>query len=301
MLQSRTVLITGSRSFTGAFLVPLLQKRGFTVVGIERSAGPPSCHREIICDLTDQDGLNRAVLELMPSHVIHLAALSFAALEDEFPYYHVNLFGTQNLLRSLSLLPVPPTKVILASTANVYGIPPAGVTRLDESIPPNPVNHYAISKLAMEFMAKTWFARLPILVTRPFNYTGPGQDLKFVVPKIVHHFKSRLSCIEVGNLNVSRDFSDVRDIALCYANLLDCPYDSEVVNLCSGNPHPLAEIFEELTALTGHSIEIVQNPAFMRANEIPSLCGDHSKLHRMSGFAPSIPLRETLAFMLDSP
>lgn len=299
MPHRRIVLITGSRSFTGQHLVPILQERGFEVVGIERSASSDPCHREFLCDLTNPICVEQAVQEIQPSHVIHLAALSFAALEEELPYYLVNVFGTQHLLRSLASLPTPPEKVILASSATVYGPPPVGTEVLGESIPPNPVNHYAISKLAMECMAKTWFATLPILLTRPFNYTGRGQDPKFVIPKIVHHFKARLPRIEVGNIDVYRDFSDVRDIARCYADLLASPHHSDVVNLCSGVPHQLREVFHLLAELTGHSLEIAHNPAFMRSQEVARLTGDASKLRHLIGYAPTTPLRETLAWMLE--
>jgi nucleoside-diphosphate-sugar epimerase len=111
--------------------------------------------------------------------------------------YDINFFGTLNILDALVELGQRPAKIVLASSANVYGNPPVEV--IDESVCPMPVNHYAISKLAMEFMARTYFDRLNILITRPFNYTGVGQGDNFLIPKIVRHYQEGKTEIELGN------------------------------------------------------------------------------------------------------
>ncbi|MDR1817972.1 MAG: GDP-mannose 4,6-dehydratase [Puniceicoccales bacterium] len=332
--MNKKVLVTGCNGFTGRWLVPLLHERGFDVVGLERGSAAPLAAaapaapvtssageiRRVLCDLNDAARLREVVAGIAPTHVLHLAAISFVGHAGEEDFYRVNLFGTQNLLDVLEALPVPPEKVILASTANIYGTPADGRAVLDESAPPAPVNHYAISKLAMEFMARTRFARLPILITRPFNYTGPGQAEHFVIPKIVAHFRRRAPRIELGNINVSRDFSDVRDVARCYAALLetgDTTGDTvggdaaagggaaggaprpRIVNICSGTGTALRDIIARLEHLAGYRIEVAVNPRFVRANEIPSLVGSNAALRAATGgVVPQIPIGQTLADML---
>ena len=106
-----------------------------------------------------------------------LRRVAFVAHGNAEDFYRVNVLGTLNLLQALAKLDRAPERVIIASSANVYGTPDVGM--LDESLCPAPVNHYACSKLAMEHMVRPWFSRFPILITRPFNYTGPGQSEAF--------------------------------------------------------------------------------------------------------------------------
>jgi nucleoside-diphosphate-sugar epimerase len=181
----------------------------------------------------------------------------------------------------------------------VYGTP--GVEVIDESVCPAPVNHYACSKLAMEHMAHTFFERLPIVMTRPFNYTGVGQDEKFLIPKIVSHFKRQAPFIELGNLDVSRDFSDVRDVAAAYvALLLDAQgVEGQTFNVCSGRAHSLREVLNMAERISGRSMEIRVNPAFVRSNEVPRLLGSGLKLQQLTGLSPRIPLDETISWMIN--
>lgn len=288
----KTVLVTGSRGFTGHYAVKALEARGYRVVGLDYGASGEGVYG---CDLTDPVAVKTVVEAVRPDYVMHLAGLAFVGHADEMGFYRVNLFGTQNLLQVLAGLDTAPEKVLLASSANVYGTP--GLEVLDESLCPAPVNHYAMSKLAMEHMARTWFDRLPIVLARPFNYTGPGQDEKFLVPKIVAHFRRGAKFIELGNLDVSRDFSDVRDVMDAYIDLLECSVRSVAVNVCSGTATPLREVVAAMERVAGYSIEIQVNPAFVRANELPVLRGDNALLRQLTGRVPQIPLEETLRTM----
>ena len=193
-----------------------------------------------------------------PDYVVHLAAISFVAHGDIQEFYRVNLLGTINLLSALTEVEKPLRKILLASSANVYGN--VDVDIIDESVCPQPANHYAISKLAMEHAARLWFDTLPIIITRPFNYTGIGQAEHFLLPKIVAHFKRGEKEIELGNLEVERDFSDVRSVVRIYRQLLESAINSEIFNVCSGHGISLAKILQIMVALAGYEINVHVNP-----------------------------------------
>jgi len=288
----KTVLITGSRGFTGVYVTKLFEKAGYRVI---RGVSHQPRKGEYQCDLTDEDSLNRLFTETNPTGIIHLAAMSFVGHGDETAFYHVNTVGTTNLLQAIAKAGLNPEKIIIASSANVYGNPTVEV--ISETTPLNPINHYAVSKLAMEMMVKTWYERFPISIARPFNYTGVGQNKKFLVPKIVDHYAQGKTAIELGNLDVARDFSDVRDIATAYLNLFESPVHSNIVNFCSGHTLTLAEILKLMNEIAGYEIEVTVNPAFVRQNEIKVLCGDNSNMQRLLGTVPSIPFIETLRAM----
>ena len=229
--------------------------------------------------------------------VIHLAALSYVAHEDQSAFYAVNVIGATNLLEALEAESIVPEKIVIAGSANIYGNSTAEV--VSESDVPEPVNHYAASKLAMEFMVKTWFPHFPIIITRPFNYTGIGQDNKFLIPKIISHFRAGKKEIELGNLDVSRDFSDVRDVAMAYRLMLESDVKSEIVNICSGQDVSLASVIEMMEKIAGYSIDVSVNPDFVRKNEIKRLLGDNAKLKRLFGYTPRYTLESTLKDMFN--
>jgi len=284
------VLITGLTGFTGRYIAMALQARGHTTIDAE--AVSPGF------DLTVPESIATAFANGAPDAVIHLAGISFVGHGDPADFYRVNTIGTTNLLAAASRAAKPLAKLILASSANVYG--DAKQSPLTELVPATPVNHYACSKLAMEFLAQQWFGRLPIVITRPFNYTGRGQSINFLVPKIVDHFRRRAPEIELGNRDIARDFSDVRDVAAAYAALLDAPADNEIVNICSGQSYSLQWILDRCAAITGHSIRVTENPAFMRPDELKTLAGSPAKLDALTGNTPRRDFGDTLAWMLDS-
>lgn len=277
------VLITGQNGFTGRYLRAELAAHGHDVVGLQS-------------DLTDANGLAEEMQRVQPDWVAHLAGIAFVGHGEANDFYRVNLMGTRNLLAALAGCGRRPACVLLASSANVYGNSTAGVLR--EDAPPNPANDYAVSKLAMEHMARLWLDRLPIVIARPFNYTGVGQSESFLLPKIVAHFKRRAEMIELGNLDVWRDFSDVRAVVQAYRRLLEISPAGETVNVCSGRTYSLREVLTLCERLTGHVMAVRVNPAFVRANEVRSLCGDPSHLRALIGNWDTQPLEDTLGWML---
>lgn len=289
----KKVLLTGIDGFTGKYVADLLLQQGYDVVGLVYKNPKQG---EVACDLTDKSAVKKMLDFVKPQYIIHLAAISFVGHQDQSAFYNVNVFGALNLLEVAAELQLDLKKVILASSANIYGNP-SNVEKITEGQQSSPVNHYAMSKLAMEYMAKLWFDKYPIVITRPFNYTGPKQATNFLIPKIVEHFKQSKKQIELGNIDVSRDFSDVRDIAACYVHLLDADIQSEIVNLCSGNVYSLSSIIEKMEQIAGYKIKVKVNPDFVRANEIKVLGGDNTKLFRLTGFKPIISLEQTLLDM----
>jgi nucleoside-diphosphate-sugar epimerase len=297
-------LITGIAGFTGRYLARDMLARGYRIVGLDQMAGesiddaPPATTERLSmyrCDLLDRAGLARAVQLIEPDVVAHLAAISFVAHGDADAIYRINVVGTRNLLEALSSLPRKPSVALLASSANIYGNSTDGL--IDESVPANPANDYAISKLAMEYMARLWMDRLPIVIVRPFNYTGVGQAPQFVLPKIVGHFQRGERIVELGNIDVARDFSDVRFVSQAYCELLQKAPAGQIFNVCSGNVHSLGDVLRMMAGIAGYEIEVRVNPAFVRDNEVKRLEGNPKKLALLAKDLPRIPLEETLRWM----
>jgi nucleoside-diphosphate-sugar epimerase len=181
----------------------------------------------------------------------------------------------------------------------VYGNTRGGV--FEESMAVEPANDYAVSKVAMEYMAKLWMDKLPLFIVRPFNYTGVGQSPQFLVPKIVDHFRRRAPYIELGNTDVSRDFSDVRSVVAAYRRLIEICPAGEIFNICSGQATSLRQVIDLSEEITGHRLEVRVNPDFVRENEIKSLVGSPDKLRNCLGEQLSIPFCQTLEWMLSAP
>jgi len=294
--HSKKVLITGINGFTGVHLERFFLQKGFDVYGtvIDR----PKQIKHIQCDITQKSQLANVIGFVMPDYVIHIAAISFVGEDNASLIYDVNVMGTENLLQSLLENDVHPKKVILASSATVYGN--QGKEVLDESMCPKPINHYGCSKLSMEHMATNYFDKFDIIVTRPFNYTGVGQAKHFLIPKIVSHFKESKKEIELGNIHVAREFNDIDYVTEIYYRLLLCDAKSIAVNLSSNAPVKLLDVIEMMQEIAGYEIEVRVNPAFVRENEIKSLAGSTEKLSSMIDIPEKNTLRNTLVEMYES-
>ncbi|CAE6820143.1 UDP-glucose 4-epimerase [Xanthomonas arboricola pv. fragariae] len=305
-LNGKRVLVTGASGFTGRYVADELKNLGCEVLGLggsDHSApdwanGLASVDRHYQVNLLDQDALREVLKTTRPDIIIHLAALAFVGHGSADDFYNVNLIGTRHLLQAVEEAEISLERLLIASSANVYGNSSEG--RLDESVAPAPTNDYAISKLSMEYVVRLWQGRLPVTVVRPFNYTGKGQSENFLIPKIVSHFVRREPRIELGNLDVSRDFGDVRAVASAYGKLLQsADAIGRTVNVCSGTAYSLREVIDLCTQITGHSLEVSVNPKFVRSNEVKMLCGDNRLLQELTGSWTSPPLRKTLEWMLE--
>lgn len=287
--------MTGAAGFTGGHLVQRLRERGHRVLPlVERATGEPD---EVVADLRHRESLAAAVRAVAPDTVIHLAAIAFPAHADVDAIYRTNLGGTLALLEALAAGGHGARGVLLPSTATVYAS--RSDAAITEDSPLAPASHYAVSKLAMEHMARLFAAKLPIVTVRPFNYTGPGQREPYLVPKVVRHFAERAPVIELGNIDVERDFLDVRTVADAYVRLLDAEgVAGGTFNLCSGVGTTVRGMVDRLATLTGHRIEVRINPQFVRAGEPQRIVGSNARLVAAIGPLAMVPLDTTLADML---
>lgn len=293
------VLVTGAGGFTGRYVVDALLAKGHDVWGLEaRPTSTPRCRVTQVELSGPPDALVEVLKEFQPTHVIHLAAQSHVTEASAESHYAVNTLGTEQLLRAIAANVPGISRVVIASTANVYGNSTAG--SIPESSRPSPVNHYGFSKLVMEQIALEWFAQLPIVITRPFNYTGVGQARSFLVPKIVHHFAARLPVIRLGNIDVHRDISDVRFVTEAYSRLLHADVPGGIVNICSARATSIRDLISSLEQISGHVLTIETDPALVRQNEIRLLTGDNRLLLQSVGPIEAPAIRETLQWMFDA-
>lgn len=277
------ILLTGAKGFTGRFLQNIANLDGHKVW-------------QLSSDLNDKSAVMEEVKSVKPTHILHLAAISSVTHSDEAAFYSVNVLGTMNLLDAASSLATSPPKVLLASSANVYGN--CDASPISEAQTTAPVNHYAMSKLAMEHMALTYVDRLPLVIARPFNYTGKGQKENFLIPKLIRHFSAKEQYIHLGNLDVEREFNDVRMVCKAYLRLLSFGEAGQIYNICSGRAYSLKEVLALLGELTCHKIEVKVNQSLVRPNEVKRLCGEPEKLLKCVGSLPTYSLKDTLLEML---
>ncbi len=303
MRQKKIVLVTGATGFLAQYLIPFLRKKGYYVVGLARSS---QCDLFIdeyhSINLLDRISLTNLMQKISPDFVVHLAGISFVnhpAWED---LYAMNVLATKNLLDELKDANGK-CRVLLASSATVYGENANGC--IDETVMPKPKNDYGKSKLAMEELANDFSDFLPITIVRFFNFIGPGQSNVFLVPKLVEYYSKKKPVLPLGNMEVSRDFSDVRDVCASLEKLLalsENKNDSNVAiyNVSSGHATQLKEILCLLNELTSHSPNVVTDLSLVRQNEIVSLWGSNEKLRKNIDVSNRYSLKETLSWMLEN-
>lgn len=275
------VWVTGARGFTGRYVTEALEAVGHEVVPAN-------------ADVTDAVAIAAELATVRPDAIVHLAALAFAGSDVIDRFYAVNQLGTFHLLNAAQRV-CPGTHVVLASSAQVYGADARGL--VDEGAPTRPANHYGLSKLATELGAGFFADRLRLAIVRPFNYTGVGQEDRYLLPKIVAHVAARAPVIELGNTWVRRDFGDVRAVADAYVGLLDAGAVG-TFNIGTGQAWSINDVLAILAELSGHRPTVEVNPAFVRANDVPELAADITRLRAaLPGWQPR-PLAETLEWML---
>lgn len=294
------VVVTGASGFTGQALCTALQQQGeHEVYGLARSSNSSQQAWPMhALDLRDAQAVQELFAQLRPEAVIHLAARSFVDDADLIGFYDHNVVATSHVLDAARDHGVE--RVIVASSANVYGVPPSAAA-LKESAPLAPVNHYGASKLAAEHIARTYNDDFTLSITRCFNYTGVGQAAHFLVPKLVAHFADRKTHIDLGNLEVARDYTALADVVAAYVSLLNANsrvVAGQTVNICSNHIYSLHQLLALLSEISGHQIEIRSQPHFVRRHDIAVLRGDYSALHTLTGWQPQQTIPDLLAHML---
>jgi nucleoside-diphosphate-sugar epimerase len=279
------LLVIGSRGFTGRHLLARLRDNQAFIVAEAAEHG---------LDLRRPDTIARALDATEPQTVLNLGAISTAVTEDVSSLYEVNAFGQLNLLQCLAERGFA-GRLVFASSASVYGGGVGGVIAEDQ--PLAPVSHYAFSKQLAENFCRLFADRFDIVIVRPFNCTGVGQREIFVVPKIVRHFRDRAAAIELGNLEIERDFIDIRDAVHAYELILTAARPASPVHIASGKTASIRDIIRTLEELTGHRMELRVDPALVRANDVHRQQADITRLQTL-GFVPRFSLRDTLGWML---
>lgn len=278
------VVVLGGSGFIGRALGKHLERAGHAVVA------PSSATVQVQTRAT----LATVFDDLQPDCVINLAGVASVSSSDALGYYQVNAFGHLNVLDAMAEVR-PGARVLLASSANVYG--KGKRAPLCESDRPAPINHYGLSKLMAEEFGRLYSDRLQICAVRIFNCIGLGQAPTFLVPKIVYAFKARQERLNLGNLSVERDFVDLRDVCEMWRLLVESPTAPEAINFGSGSTATIETLIALLADLTGHRPLVESVPALQRPHDIEYQCADISCLSRL-GFSRRVSLNETLKWML---
>lgn len=311
----KKVLITGINGFVGPHLVEELQRKGgYSIYGLSRS-GKSELKNDVVIlkgDLTDKHGLFRLIGDLKPDAVFHLAAQSKPGLSFKEPEetFESNVDGTINLLESIRGVMNDDSgyrpRIIVAGSSEEYGLVSEDQLPLVETEKFNPINPYAISKVAGYYLAmmyKRAYA-FDIVYAVLFSHVGPGQKEGFLIPDVCKQIVeiergNRDPELATGDLSVSRDYSDVRDFVRAYVLLLEKGVSGERYNVCSGKATKVSDIVDQLLGMAKVRIEHKIDPTRIRPIEMPILYGSNDKFHNLSGWRPEITLEQTLRDSLE--
>lgn len=295
----KRLLVTGRHGFVGATLAGMLTSE-------PALAGWSLAPLDVDFQIEDAEATRRMVREAAPDAVIHLAAQSFVpeSFKDPERTLRVNLLGTLHLLRGLQEARFA-GPLLFVSTGDVYGVVPESALPISESRLPAPRSPYAVSKLSAEALCAQWAATedMRVVIARPFNHIGPGQSDRFAIGGFARQLAevrrgARSPVLEVGDLEVTRDFTDVRDVVGAYFALLDKGVSGERYNVCSGAERTIGSLLHRMIELAGVDVDVRVDPARVRVAEQRRAVGDPSKMHRATGWQASTPLDVSLAAML---
>lgn len=290
-------LVTGGVGFVGRHLVAHLLASGDEVITLDH-------HGDLRVDILDAPGLADAVAHVRPELVYHLAGRADVggSWKDPSGVFRVNAEGTLNVLAACAAAGVG--RVLAVASADVYGLVDESDLPLTEHAPLRPVSPYAASKVAADALALQAFLGhgLGTIRVRPFNHLGPGQSEQFVAPalaaRIARAERDGIDEIAVGNLTARRDVTDVRDVVRAYRLLMEHGEPGAVYNVCSGRDVEIGELADCLLGMADRAVTLRTDPDLLRPVDLPVLRGDPTKLQSATGWAPTIPLDQTLADLL---
>jgi GDP-4-dehydro-6-deoxy-D-mannose reductase len=306
------VLVTGGSGFVGQHLIRELLSTGHEVFGSTNGKGPPlggilteeerASVQWFPMDVTSEASLAEGITHSRPQAVYHLAAQSSPreSLDTPLATWDVNATGTLRLLEELRRQEMTGVRVLLVSSAEVYGAVPEDEQPIAETRPMSPGTPYGASKAAAEMVAfqAVFRGTAEVVVARSFNHTGPGQDTRFALPNLTHQLVEmsegdRPPVLSVGNLSARRDFLDVRDVTRAYRLLVEKGEPGWAYNVCSGRAQPFSELVEKLVSISGTGARLEVDPSRLRFGDVPLLLGDPSRLHAL-GWRPTHTIEETL-------
>jgi len=306
MRSNETYLITGASGFVGGHLLAhLLKTDPELIIGTCRKPcdnpfGPKVQFESL--DLNDQKGISKLILKYKPTKIVHLAAESSVQYSWDHPTKsfnnNVNIF--LNVLEAIRLNKHE-CRILSIGSSECYGIVQKSDLPLDEKTTLNPVSPYAVARVAQELLCKVYTDSygLDIVLTRSFNHFGPGQDKRFVIPAFVRQVVERKKNnskepIKTGNLEIVRDFLDVRDVVRAYSLLLERGKTGEVYNICRGDGFSLKQILDQIGEIAEFPVETRVDPALIRPNDNPVIIGNNKKIREQIGWDEQFSLQETL-------
>jgi GDP-4-dehydro-6-deoxy-D-mannose reductase len=307
------VLITGIGGFAGSHLADyLLTKTDWQIVGcvLNECDTPKHLQGRVSCqavDLRDPEAVCRMLGEVAPDAIFHLAALARVdnSWRTPWPVLHNNIRGQLNLLQALVDLGATPRMMVVGSNEE-YGLVRPEELPLTEDSPLRPNSPYGVSKVTQDMLGLQYFLshQLPVIRVRPFNHIGPRQAPGFVAPDFASQIAQaeagmRLPRMQVGNLEVQRDFTDVRDMVRAYYLAITQGVPGEVYNIGSGHSHSIQELLDVLLSYSQVEITIEADPARLRPSDVSVVRCDASKFRAITGWEPTIPFMTTLHDVLD--
>lgn len=312
--MAKKAFITGIAGFVGSHLAELLLSRGYEVYGLLRARTKTEYIEPIInklhlddADILDTHSLYATISRIKPDYIFHLAAQSYVPTSWVSPSVtlEANIVGSANVFEAVRQVGIDPV-IQIACSSEEYGLVHPDELPIKETNPLRPLSPYAVSKLAMDYLGYQYFQsyKIRIVRTRGFNHTGPRRGDTFAES----NFAKQIALIEkgkqepvihVGNLEASRDYTDVRDMVKGYLVAVEKCEPGEVYNICSGHTIKIGDMLKLLLTFSKVKVEVKEDPARMRPSDVPVLLGDNTKFVQRTGWKPSIPFEKTMEDLLN--